>query len=75
MFLTFGLALLWIRNVYVGGNFGLDHPYLSITSGTHTRAYELNIFSNLYMLFTATIWPNIPRITTVFLLGGILFPF
>ena len=70
--LTFGLALLWIRNAYVGGNFGLDHPYLSITSSTHTRAYELNIFSNLYMLFTATIWPNIPRITTVFLFGGIL---
>tara|TARA_B100000989_G_scaffold173913_1_gene130406 strand:+ start:6283 stop:8457 length:2175 start_codon:yes stop_codon:yes gene_type:complete len=73
--LSFGLALLWIRNLYVGGNFGLDHPYLSITSGAHTRAYGLNIFSNLYMLLTATIWPNLPRITTFFLLGGTLLAF
>ena len=27
------------------------------------------------MLFTATIWPNLPRVTTFFLFGGILLAF
>ena len=71
-FLSMGLFLLWIRNYYVGGGLGLDHPYLSLTSNTHINAYKLDIFSNFYMLFTASLWPNLPRITSFFLFGAFL---
>lgn len=71
-FLSGGLFLLWFRNYYVGGNLGLDHPYLAITSDTHIRSFELDIFSNLYMLFTASILPNPPRVTSLFLFGAFI---
>jgi len=66
LILFFALIVLWLRNLYVGGETGVSHPYNVFT---HAPTYDLEIFSNFYMLLTASLWPNLPRITSIFLFG------
>ncbi len=67
--LSLGLFTLWLRNFYIGGSFGLDHPSLSSITNNTNSDHKTDLFFNFYMLFTASLWPNFPRITTIFLFG------
>ena len=68
-FLNFGLGILFLRNYYVGGAFVLSGAAdnIGLISGS-----SIDYFSQFYMLFTASLWPNVPRITTIFLFGTFL---
>ena len=69
LFLTFGLGIFFLRNYYVGGEFIFSKAAhnISLISGQ-----PLDYFRQFYMLFTASVWPNAPRLTTIFLFGTFL---
>ena len=76
--LTVGIALLWVRNYIISESFGFNHLLFLLQYQQQQNVldsstfYGIDFFGNFYMLFTASLWPNIPRITSILLLGGFI---
>jgi hypothetical protein len=66
-FTTVGFLLLFVRNYYLGGKTGLDHPTFTHISGPY------NSIIKFWVLFTGTQhWSsNFPRLYSVFLFFGL----